>query len=88
MTFFFFVVGLEARREFDLGELRERRTVTLPVLAGVGGMALTVAIYLAINAGHSLRPGLGRGDVDRHGVRAGSSPSSAPASPTGCARSC
>ena len=31
MTFFFFVVGLEARREFDLGELRERRRVVLPV---------------------------------------------------------
>ena len=36
MTFFFFVVGLEARREFDMGELRERRRVALPVLAGSG----------------------------------------------------
>src|SRR5437764_381784 len=36
MTFFFFVVGLEARREFDMGELRERRRVALPVLAGLG----------------------------------------------------
>ena len=35
MTFFFFVVGLEARREFDLGELRQRRRVALPVLAGL-----------------------------------------------------
>ncbi len=51
MTFFFFVVGLEARREFDLGELRERRRFTLPVLAALGGMGLTVAIYLAFNAG-------------------------------------
>src|SRR5206468_7860781 len=33
MTFFFFVVGLEARREFDLGELRERRRFTLPLVA-------------------------------------------------------
>jgi Na+/H+ antiporter NhaA len=33
MTFFFFVVGLEARREFDLGELRERRRLALPLLA-------------------------------------------------------
>ena len=33
MTFFFFVVGLEARREFDLGELRERRRFALPLLA-------------------------------------------------------
>ena len=39
MTFFFFVIGLEARREFDLGELRERRRVALPLLAGIGGMA-------------------------------------------------
>ena len=34
MTFFFFVVGLEARREFDLGELRERRLVALPAARG------------------------------------------------------
>jgi Na+/H+ antiporter NhaA len=53
MTFFFFVIGLEARREFDLGELRERRRVALPLLAGLGGMLVPIAIYLAINAGHS-----------------------------------
>ena len=35
MTFFFFVVGLEARREFDLGELRERRRFVLPLVAGL-----------------------------------------------------
>ena len=35
MTFFFFVVGLEARREFDLGELRERRRFAMPLLAGL-----------------------------------------------------
>ena len=51
MTFFFFVVGLEARREFDLGELRERRRFALPLLAGIGGMAVAVAIYLVVNAG-------------------------------------
>jgi Na+/H+ antiporter NhaA len=51
MTFFFFVIGLEARREFDMGELRERRRVTLPLLAGIGGMVVPVAIYLAANAG-------------------------------------
>src|SRR5256886_11966672 len=39
MTFFFFVVGLEARREFDLGDLRERRRFALPLLAGNGGEA-------------------------------------------------
>src|SRR5690242_18449088 len=37
MTLFFFTVGLEARREFDLGELRDRRRVMQPVLAAVGG---------------------------------------------------
>jgi Na+/H+ antiporter NhaA len=51
MTLFFFTVGLEARREFDMGELRERRRVALPVLAGVGGMLVPVAIFLALNAG-------------------------------------
>ncbi|HEY2286861.1 MAG TPA: Na+/H+ antiporter NhaA [Streptosporangiaceae bacterium] len=51
MTFFFFVIGLEARREFDLGQLRERRRLALPVLAGLGGLAVPVAIYLAVNAG-------------------------------------
>jgi Na+/H+ antiporter NhaA len=59
MTFFFFVVGLEARREFDMGELRERRRFALPLLAGVGGMVVPVAIYLAINAGHSSTHGWG-----------------------------
>jgi Na+/H+ antiporter NhaA len=59
MTFFFFVVGLEARREFDLGELRERRRFALPLLAGIGGMAVAVAIYLAFNAGHSSAQGWG-----------------------------
>ena len=51
MAFFFFVVGLEARREADLGELRELRRVGLPLLAGVGGMLLPVLLFLAFNAG-------------------------------------
>ena len=59
MTFFFFVLGLEARREFDLGDLRERRRFALPLLAGIGGMALAVAIYLAFNAGRSSAQGWG-----------------------------
>jgi len=50
MVIFFLVVGLEARREFDLGELRERRRITLPLFAAIGGMVLPVAIYLAVNA--------------------------------------
>ena len=59
MTFFFFVVGLEARREFDLGELRERRRVALPVLAGLGGMIVPIMIFLALNAGRSSAGGWG-----------------------------
>ena len=59
MTFFFFVLGLEARREFDLGELRERRRFALPLLAGIGGMAVAVAIYLLFNAGRSSAHGWG-----------------------------
>jgi Na+/H+ antiporter NhaA len=53
MTLFFFVVGLEARREFDLGELRDRRRLALPLVAGIGGMVVPVIIYLIINGGGS-----------------------------------
>jgi Na+/H+ antiporter NhaA len=59
MAFFFFVIGLEARRELDLGELRERRRVALPLVAGLGGMVVPVAIYLALNAGHDSIQGWG-----------------------------
>jgi Na+/H+ antiporter NhaA len=51
MTFFFLVVGLEARRELDLGALRERRRLGALAVAAVGGMAVAVLIYLAFNAG-------------------------------------
>jgi Na+/H+ antiporter NhaA len=51
MTLFFLVVGLEAKRELDLGELRERTRIGIPIMASVGGMAMAVAIYLAFNAG-------------------------------------
>ena len=53
MTLFFFVVGLEARREFDLGDLRDRRRLLLPVVAGIGGMVVPVAIFLAIAGAHA-----------------------------------
>ena len=59
MTFFFFVLGLEARREFDLGDLRERRRFVLPVLASIGGMGAAVGIYLAFNLGSSSAEGWG-----------------------------
>ena len=59
MTFFFFVFGLEARREFDMGELRERRRLALPVAAGLGGLIVPVGIYLAGNAGGPAAHGWG-----------------------------
>ena len=59
MTFFFFVFGLEARREFDMGELRERARLALPVAAGLGGLVIPVVIYLAVNAGSRAAHGWG-----------------------------
>jgi Na+/H+ antiporter NhaA len=59
MTLFFLVVGLEARREFDVGSLRERRRLALPVTAALGGMAVPVIIYMAFNAGGSGAHGWG-----------------------------
>ncbi len=59
MTFFFLVVGLEVRREFDVGELRERRRLALPVLAALGGMIVPIAIFLAFNAGDDSAQGWG-----------------------------
>jgi Na+/H+ antiporter NhaA len=51
MTFFFLVVGLEAKREFDVGALRERRRAAIPFTGALGGLAVPVLIFLAFNAG-------------------------------------
>lgn len=51
MTVFFFVVGLEIKRELVRGELRDPRTASLPAIAAVGGMVVPALLYLAINAG-------------------------------------
>ena len=59
MALFFLVVGLEARREWDVGELRVRSRVTLPFFAGLGGMVVPIAIYLAFNAGKPTAHGWG-----------------------------
>ncbi len=59
MALFFLVVGLEARREFDMGELRVRSRVTLPFLAGLGGMVVPIGIYLVFNAGRPSQHGWG-----------------------------
>jgi len=51
MALFFLVVGVEARREWDMGELRIRSRLALPVVIGLGGMVLPIGIYLIANAG-------------------------------------
>jgi Na+/H+ antiporter NhaA len=51
MTLFFLVVGLEAKRELDLGQLRERRRLAIPVVGAIGGVTVPILIYLAFNAG-------------------------------------
>src|SRR5437763_9341571 len=59
MTFFFLVLGLEAKRELDLGQLRERSRITIPLVAAAGGMAVPILIYLGFNAGGSGAHGWG-----------------------------
>src|SRR4051812_46946900 len=71
MAFFFFVVGLEARREADLGELRELRRVALPLLAGLGGMLVPIALFLAFNGGRASAGGWGGAVLARTAVAAG-----------------
>jgi Na+:H+ antiporter, NhaA family len=51
LAIFFFVAGLELKREFVAGDLRDPRRAALPVVAAVGGMALPALIYLAVAAG-------------------------------------
>jgi len=59
MTLFFLVVGLEAKRQLDLGELRERRRLAIPVVGAIGGVAVPILIYLAFNAGRAGAHGWG-----------------------------
>ena len=51
MAVFFFLVGLEIKREFVEGELADRRQAVLPVAAALGGMAVPALIYSAVNWG-------------------------------------
>jgi len=49
MVLFFFVVGLELKREFLVGELANPRNATMPIAAAIGGMVVPALIYFAIN---------------------------------------
>jgi NhaA family Na+:H+ antiporter len=59
MAVFFFVVGLEIKRELVLGELQDPRAAALPVLGALGGMLVPALIYLSFNAGTSVSHGWG-----------------------------
>ena len=58
LALFFFVAGLEVKRELVVGELSDRRAAALPVLAALGGMVVPALLYLAIAGG---APGAARG---------------------------
>lgn len=51
LTIFFFVVGLELKRLFVAGDLRDPRRAAVPVVAAIGGMALPAGIYVVVNVG-------------------------------------
>ena len=57
LAVFFFVAGLELKREFVAGELREPRRAALPVAAAFGGMVLPALLFVAINAGNGTMQG-------------------------------
>jgi len=59
MTVFFFVVGLEIRRELHRGELSELRRASLPLAAAVGGMVVPACIFAALNVGRESMAGWG-----------------------------
>src|SRR5688572_16156762 len=51
MALFFFVVGLEIKREFLVGELASPRQAALPIVAALGGVLVPAAIYSLLNTG-------------------------------------
>ena len=70
MAIFFFVVGLEIKREVLAGELASPRRAALPAIAALGGVLVPAGIYVAVNAGGAGRGGLGHPDGDRYRLRA------------------
>ena len=59
MAVFFFVIGLEIKRELVQGDLRDPRTAAMPAIAAVGGMVVPALLFLAVNAGRAGAGGWG-----------------------------
>lgn len=59
MALFFFVIGMEVRREWSIGELRDRSRVAVPVIAGLGGMVVPALLFLLIAPGGEASSGWG-----------------------------
>jgi NhaA family Na+:H+ antiporter len=59
MAVFFFVVGLEIKRELVAGELRDAKKAALPIMAALGGMVAPAAIYFSLQHGQPGEPGWG-----------------------------
>ena len=59
MAIFFFVIGLEVKREIVLGELRDLRRAALPIAGALGGMVAPAAVYLAMQYGQPAARGWG-----------------------------
>ncbi|MGH8828498.1 MAG: Na+/H+ antiporter NhaA, partial [Jiangellaceae bacterium] len=59
MVLFFFIIGLEVRREFSIGELTQRRRIVVPVVAALGGMVIPALLYLAVNPSGETASGWG-----------------------------
>lgn len=55
LAIFFFVAGLELKRELVAGDLRDPRRAAIPIVAAVGGMAVPAAIFTLVNLGGSVR---------------------------------
>ena len=89
MVLFFFVAGLEIKREVTQGELRDPTQAALPIIAAFGGMVVPALIFTLLNAGSDAVEGVGHPDGDRHRHRhRESSPCSARGRRRGSSCSC
>lgn len=59
MSFFFFLVGLEIKREILVGELKDIKRATLPIVAAIGGMIIPATLFLLLNGNQAGKEGWG-----------------------------